>query len=115
MPVEDVDVIVPQWELTEPLIRAHHPGVHSGLTPMDAILDNWRNMKPDRFAREYLGVFGRASVTSLIRPEEWEAGLDAGALPSPPAHFRFALSVGHEGNSWAIVAAWRDDTRRVHL
>jgi hypothetical protein len=82
---------------------------------MDAIRDNWISMKPDRFAREYLGVFGRAHVSALIRPEEWEAGLNTGELPTPPEHFRFALAVDHNGYSWSIVAAWRDEARRVHL
>lgn len=115
----DVEALVSEWETVEQLVRECHPGVHSGLTPMDAVYDNWKQWmkkrKPKAFAAEYLGIFGRAASTSFIDVDNYNANRQEGEPPKLPAHFRFALQVHPDSTAWSIVAAWRDAEERPCL
>jgi hypothetical protein len=108
--IEDLD----DWDTVEQLLLQSHPGV-GALTPMEVLQDNWRGMKRDRFAREYLGVFGRAVSANFIDPHLWHALADTTAtMPDPPKHFALAFAIHPFNTSAALVAAWRVDGR-AHL
>lgn len=109
----DLEALASDWDVVEALVRKSHPGVASALTPIDAVHDNWKTLKRRKFAHEYLGVFGKAVSTAFINWDDWAAGLEAGELPEPPKHFRYALRVDTEHRAWCIVAAWRDDEGRA--
>ncbi len=113
----DPEVIEADWPTAEALVRASHPGVASGLTPIDAVEDNWHTLrrKPGKFAAEYLGVFGKAASTSFIPFDDYNHGRQEGDLPTPPRHFRYAVAVHPDQTSWSIVAAWRDEEHRPNL
>lgn len=99
--------VLTTWEDVRPIVERCHPGVASGLTPIDAVMDNWRQLRPDRFAREYLGIFGEARASNFVPWEKWAEHADTGDVPAPPDHFRFALAVHPLSTSASIVAAWR--------
>lgn len=111
----DAEALVSDWDTVEDLVRISHPGVASGLTPIEAIRDNWHTLKRPKFAAEYLGIFGRTSATSFISWDDWNANRQDGELPTPPDHFRYALAVHPDQTAWSIVAAWRDTDARPHL
>jgi hypothetical protein len=103
------------WEYARQMLETYHPGVGT-LTTADRIKRNWALLKPERFAREYLGVWGRAGgdgglfdVAVLA-----DVALDEG-LPTPPTRFALALHCDSQGR-WALVAAWREaDEGRILL
>ncbi|WNM25237.1 hypothetical protein [Demequina capsici] len=111
----DAAALVADWDTVEELVLKCHPGVASGLTPMDAVKDNWRTLKPLKFAAEYLGIFGRAASSTFISIDDYNAQRQDGDLPAPPKHFRYGLQVHPDQTSWSLVAAWRDEQRRPHL
>lgn len=107
--------LLASWETVEPLVLATHPGVACGLTPLHKLEDRYKTLGPERFAREYLGVFGQVGNTkTLIRADKFiSAGTDA-PLPAPPAKFGLAFAVHAELPKTSVVAAWRDDEGKAH-
>jgi len=105
--VDDIET----WEMTEPIVRAAHPGIGT-LTTVDAIERNFRKLSRGQFLREYLSIFeDLGASTGIVRPDRWAAcDLDA-PLPVPPAHFVLGISVSSNQSAAAIVAAWREDGR----
>ncbi|MFC5930210.1 hypothetical protein D6T64_05660 [Cryobacterium melibiosiphilum] len=102
---EDVET----WELTEPIVRAAHPGIDT-LTTISAIERNYRKLPRDKFIREYLSIFEQVGATvGIIRPEKWAAAELNDDLPEPPAHFALAIAASPNQAYASIVAAWRED------
>lgn len=102
---EDVET----WELTEPIVRAAHPGIDT-LTTIDAIKRNYGKLPRAQFIREYLSVFEDVGATlGIIRAEKWAAAELSDTLPEPPERFTLAISAAPNQQSAAIVAAWRED------
>jgi hypothetical protein len=103
------------WDYARQMLEAYHPGVGT-LTTVDRLKRNWTLLKPERFAREYLSVWGRAGGDGGL----FDAALLAdaaleGDLPAPPQRFALAMHCDSQGR-WALVAAWReDDEGRVLL
>lgn len=95
------------------LVERHHPGVASGLTTLDSVKDNFDTMTPERFAREYLGIFtdtsGGGGLVSLDTWRRSRVGDDDTPPPAPPERFSLAMVVHPDQTSAALVAAWRDD------
>lgn len=103
------------WDYARAMLEAYHVGVGT-LTTVDRLKRNWQLLKPERFAREYLGVWGRAGGTGGLFDEGLIADVTLeGDLPAPPRRFALALHADSTGR-WAIVAAWREgDEGRVLL
>ncbi|WP_144797714.1 hypothetical protein [Microbacterium paludicola] len=113
-----LDVVLPDsptWDDVRPLVLASHPGIASGLTTEDTIHRRFDALGPERFAREYLGVFGDVGgLNTILRADKWNEAGDDGQLPSPPEKFGLAIAVGVEQPHASVVAAWRDEAGRSH-
>jgi len=104
-----------EWPEVAPLILESHPGV-GNLTTLESVEDNFKNLSREKFAREYLGIFGTSgTATGFLNLTAWTAGGQTGKKPTPPAHFRMALSVNLISTSSAVVAAWRNDKGQACL
>jgi hypothetical protein len=103
------------WEEARELVLAAHPGIGT-LTTLAIMESNYEKMSArlGSFLREYLSIFAVLGGSSFINPVKWAGGGRAGALPTPPEHFRMAFVVHPLQTSAAIVAAWRVDGK-AHL
>jgi hypothetical protein len=112
---DDIDVPrLADWDYAAAMLKAHHVGLTSGLTTLEALKRNWGLLTPERFAREYLGVWGNAGGEGgLFSSDQWTAGLLLEPLPTPPK--RFALGVAASDDAAAIVAAWRDEHGQARI
>jgi hypothetical protein len=97
-----------EWPYVAKMLKQHHPGIGT-LTTLDRIKRNWALLKPDKFAREYLGVWGdKGGAGGLFSADDWASlYIAADRLPSPPK--RFALAVAATETHASIVAAWREE------
>jgi hypothetical protein len=101
------------------LVEQTHPGLY-GPYPLvaggvDVIKERFDRMKPDQFAREYLGLFGIEGVSKTIfAPDKWAKSADAGELPTPPERFSLALTVHRHQTTASVTAAWRDEKGKAH-
>lgn len=91
------------------LIELYHPGV-GYTTPLEAVERNFHKFRasaPERFEREYLGIFGTEGAgAQIITPAWWERCARDGTLPAVPANFTLALAI-HPDGLWASVGvAW---------
>jgi len=102
------------WEADEdhPLARVREltESVHPGLgwtTPLAAVEENFGDLGSQRFALEYLGLFGEEGAsTSLIPLPQWTAaGVDAD-LPPVPDYFTWAIAVHPDGEWASLGCAW---------
>lgn len=108
--IEDIET----WEATLPLVLEAHPGIGT-LTTIERVQTNWRTMKPEKFLREYLSIFGIEGVANrLINPDVWGKSADAGELPKPPERFAVALTVHRDQTVASLTAAWRDASGKAH-
>lgn len=97
------------WELTEPIVRAAHPGIDT-LTTIEAIHRNFDKLPRAQFIREYLSIFADVGATlGIIRAEKWAAGELDEDQPEPPEHFTIGISAAPNQAKASIVAAWRED------
>ncbi len=104
------------WESVEPLVWATHPGVAAGLTPIAKVEARYRKLGPERFAREYLGVFGNVGgAKTLVNPGKWAAAGTDAPLPSPPERFGLAYAMHAELPRASVVAAWRAEDGKGHI
>lgn len=103
----DIDVErLADWEYAAAMLEQYHPGIGT-LTTLARIKPKWALLKPAKFAREYLGVWGSATgAGGAFKADQWNALLLLGDLPSPPR--RFALAVAATDERASIVAAWRE-------
>lgn len=97
------------------LVEQNHPGV-GGLTTLEAVQDNYNRMKPEQFAREYLGLFTETGLgKGLFDAATWATLGEDGELPKPPETFALVMGVHPEQISASIVAVWRDDADKAVL
>ena len=106
---DDIDVErLADWSYAAEMLQKHHVGVLSGLTTLERLKRNWSLLTPERFAREYLGVWGNAGGDGgIFTADAWAGLFLPGDLPTPPR--RFALAVAASDEQASIVAAWRED------
>lgn len=98
------------------LIVQMHPGVHSGLTTLEKIEDNYGTLSVAQFAREYLGVFGTVGTTTgIVNLTKWTNAGSGAPLPTPPERFGFAYAPHPDQRCGSVVAAWRDEDGRAVL
>lgn len=105
---DDIDIEALQdWDYAEAMLQRYHPGIGT-LTTTERVKKSWKLLPPEKFAREYLGVWGNAGgAGGIFAGDDWAGLYLAGDLPTPPR--RFALAVAATEQSAAIVAAWRED------
>jgi hypothetical protein len=105
---DDIDVAqLANWDYAEAMLDLYHPGIGT-LTTAAKVKKSWKNLTPDKFAREYLGVWGdKGNSAGVFSAEQWAALWLPGDLPNPPR--RFALAASATEQSASIVAAWRED------
>lgn len=110
---------VADWDLVAELIVGVHPGltIHGGITPLEAIKDNWKTLKADKFIREYFGVFGmEGGDARLVRMDRWTTLAEKGPVPAtPPGRFALAIGVHPDQATACCLAAWRDDAGRAYI
>lgn len=98
------------WNIVKKLVLAAHPGIGT-LTTLQTVRERWTKFhekSPQKFAAEYLSIFGTAGATSgIFNLDKFAAGENKGKLPTPPASFGMAMVVHPDQLSSAIVAAWR--------
>jgi len=112
------------WEPTEEhpyarvreLVELTHPGVDT-LTTIETIHGNYDlSTDVEKFAREYLSIFGNIGESvGLIDPTKWADGGTGGDLPTPPPNFALAFAPHPDQLCGSIVAAWRDKKGRAHV
>ncbi len=98
------------------LVELTHPGVGT-LTTIDTIRGNYElSTDVEKFAREYLSIFGNVGESvGLIDPGLWAAGGVGGELPAPPPDFAVAFAPHPDQLCGSIVAAWRDKKGKAHV
>lgn len=108
--IEDIE----SWETTLPLVLEAHPGIGT-LTTIERVQTNWRTMKPGKFLREYLSIFGIEGVSNrMIKPDVWGKRADDGDLPKIPERFAVALTVHRDQTVASLTIAWRDEKAKSH-
>jgi hypothetical protein len=105
------------WNSARALIESMHPGLACGLTTAEKLERRWKVQSPERFGREYGGIFGTdATADRLISAEDWESGrIIAEEFPTPPERFAIAYGIQRDGRASTVVAAWRDDAGNAHV
>ncbi|WP_156172676.1 hypothetical protein [Microbacterium sp. Ag1] len=123
--VDDQDVTDAQLAAWEPtaehpegnvknLVLASHPGVGT-LTTLESIKNNYETLPIEKFAPEYLGIFGDSGNAGLlIKPKTWTNAGSSAPLPSPE-HYALGLVCHPDQQSAALVAAWRDENGIAHI
>lgn len=103
-----VDVsLLSDWDYAKAMLEVHHVGVGT-LTTAEKLKMSWSLLSPERFAREYLGVWGtRGGEGGIFDAGDVVGATLPGDLPGPPRRFALALHADTTGR-WAIVAAWRE-------
>ncbi|WP_141932506.1 hypothetical protein [Microbacterium sp. SLBN-146] len=111
------------WEPSEdaPFARAReltlamHPGIQSGLTTEEKVRRRFVAQGPERFGREYLGIFG--TIGEGLGPINVQSWIDAGndAVPDRPEHVTLAAATSFPGKHGSIVCVWRDESGRAHI
>lgn len=105
------------WEPTEEhpygrvreLTLAMHPGIASGLTKIEKVEKRFHDLKSERYALEYGGLFGNAGEgESAVDPKAWDGARESGT-PDIPENFALGVMPAFSGSTAAIVAAWRDE------
>lgn len=119
---EVTDAQLAAWEPTEEhpdgnvreLVLQAHPGVGT-LTTLESIKNNYETLPIEKFAPEYLGIFGDAGNAGLlIKPRTWHnSGTDEPW--SVPDRIAYGLTVHPDQQSAALVAAWRDENGVAHI
>ena len=94
------------WARAQTLLLASHPGIGHGSELVD-IEPNFWSWKPEKFLKEYLGIFTRRGGASFINYPAWQSMTNTGTMPPPPSHFRLAFKVHPLQTSASIVAVWR--------
>jgi len=98
------------WDQVKKLVLKAHPGIGT-LTTLQTVKERWSKFhvkSPQKFAAEYLSIFGTAGATTgIFNFEKWKDHALIGALPNPPAKFAMAIAVHPDQLSACIVAAWR--------
>jgi hypothetical protein len=96
------------WEYVSAKLEQYHPGVGT-LTTLAKLKRNYALLKPELFAREYLGLWGDKGGAGGMFSADQLANLylPTKVLPDPPK--RFALAVAASDSHAAIVCAWRED------
>jgi hypothetical protein len=122
-PDTTTDEQLADWEPTEDnpeacvraLIEACHPGIGT-LTTLERIEFNFRELGIEKFALEYLGIFGNVGTArGIVDPIKWAEAGQGGALPDPPERFGLAIAPHPDQISASIVAAWRDEQGKAVL
>lgn len=116
-PESTTDEELSSWEPTDEhpeghvreLVLASHPGI-GGLTPQEAVRDNYERLGVEKFAREYLGLFTETGTgKGIVDMGKWQDGALTGVLPEPPADFALVIVCHPDQLSASIVAVWRED------
>ena len=96
-------------------LRRVHPGIGT-LTTTARIQSRFEAMQLTQFEREYFCRFPFDATISAIPAADWQrARRPFEELPPRPDHVGLAFDVEPDSSSAALVAAWRDETGRVHL
>ena len=96
------------WDALVPHLLANHPGIGT-LTTLEAIRENYEVFTRERFAREYLCIFGSAAASGgIMSMVGWEQGkLDIPMPARPPKDFALVLTVHPLSTTATITAVWR--------
>jgi hypothetical protein len=95
------------WDYASAMLEQYHPGIRSGMTTLARIKRNWTLLTPERFARDYLSVWGNLGGAGGMFSLDTIAALELeGDFPDPPRYFALGVSATDERAS--IVAAWRE-------
>lgn len=110
---DDLSIVHEDGALDVELLARVHPGIMSGLTTVEILLERFETMSVHDFAAEYAGQWPPDAHTSAIDMDAW----DANAVPvsALPARFGLAFDVANDGSSAALCAAWRDDKGMAYL
>lgn len=98
------------WATVAAWLEQVHPGIGT-LTTLDDVRDNYDAMRPERFAREYLSLFGwTGEASSVLDPGKWHASQVPGvAFPRPPERISLGIAAAPDQRFASIAAAWRVD------
>ncbi len=107
------------WAIVEQLVLTAHPGIDT-LTELQTVKEHWEKYSRERFAKEYLSIFGTAgAVAGIVNLAQWNAHAQREELADLdkmlPKTFAAAFHVHPEQTSATIVAVWRDDAGRAKV
>ncbi|MCR2785431.1 MULTISPECIES: hypothetical protein [unclassified Microbacterium] len=101
------------WETVEALILAAHPGI-GNLTTLETIKSNYDALGVEKFAREYLSVFGKIGEgAGVLNQQRWLESAASGT-PEIPDHFAIGAACSFTQGFSSLVAAWRDEDGKAH-
>jgi len=114
-PDSTTDEDLQDWETVKRLVLAAHPGIGT-LTTLETVRERWSKFhekQPEKFAAEYLSIFGTVGATSSIfNLTNWATAAILGPLPAkPPARFVLVIAAHPDQISGCIVAVWRVRTK----
>lgn len=89
------------------LIELSHPGV-GYTTPLDAIAENFNSFPREKFAQEYLGLFGTEGASvGLIPAAHLERAAQDVDMPTVPPRFTLAVAIHPDGLWSSVGVAWQ--------
>lgn len=102
------------WDDVEPLVLEVHPGIAANLTSLEKVRARFSRLGPERFAREYLNLFGEhGAAVHLFDRQKWAATGTDEPLPAPPDRFGLAFAPHPDTGFTSIVAAWRTSSGKA--
>lgn len=110
---DDVSIVHEDGSLNVDLLARVHPGIPSGLTTVEILLERFETMSVHDFAAEYAGQWPPDAHTSAIDMDAWRA--DEVPVTALPERFGLAFDVANDASSAALCAAWRDEDGRAYL
>lgn len=97
------------------LLKRVHPGIASGLTTVEIVLENLEPMGVRKFCCEYLCQWPKTAANSALDVEAWQACVSPHGLPPRPERIGLAFEVDKLGKTGVLMAAWRDDLGRANF
>lgn len=91
-----------------------HPGI-GNLTSIDTVRNRFQQLTPEKFARDYLGIWPNGAGSRLLPVDAWDACRIDGALPELPEQWVLAISVDNDDARGSICAVWRDADGLAHI
>lgn len=105
------DVDNPVYDLE--LLKRVHPGISSGLTDVETVMENLGPMGLRKFEGEYLCKWPLSASNTALDVQAWRDCESQDPMPERPERIGLAFEVDKLGQKGALVAAWRDERGRA--
>ena len=112
---DGLDITKEDGTLDLDVLRTVHPGLSSGLTDDETMVERFESMPLLDFLAEYAGRWPSDNLTTALDLEVWEANRRPIADAVKPDRAALAFDVAPDDSRASLVLAWRDEEGRAHL